>query len=623
MAFIPMLVIGTFSIIKITNTLTDLSDDLGTQSVDQLASTIRIVMDKELTLVNGLSASGNIAARHSGISAQQGESAKKEMEALNREFHATLQQLGNQYSAMFLTDSKGIGIAGLKSDGDTKGFVGMDVSDRDYFKAARQEGKASIGSMVKSKLSDNSVMTICSPIKSEKGEFLGILALTLKSDLLITLVTSTKVGQTGYSFLLNEKGTVVAHPKRELILEANFSSEKGLEELTQKMTSQQKGALSYFYDGKERVACFAPVGIKSWSLATVQLKDEVLKHVLAFRNQEILIGVLLLVFALILVFLFGKSISGPMAKVAAGLSAISKRVAEISAQVSSASGTLAEGASEQAASIEETSSSLEEMSSMTKQNADNASNANQLMMKTTETVSGAGRSMEKLTTSMREISRASEETSKIIKTIDEIAFQTNLLALNAAVEAARAGEAGAGFAVVADEVRNLAMRAAEAAKSTAGLLEGTVKKVKEGSDLVDKTEKEFREVAVNVQKSGELVGEISAASNEQAQGIEQVNKAVSEMDKVVQQNAASAEETASASEEMNSQAERMNLFVEDLEILVTGERATNHTFMKTPEDETPSGQVQDRKKAALTRRRNSAREPKKLMSPKVMETSDF
>ena len=104
--------------------------------------------------------------------------------------------------------------------------------------------------------------------------------------------------------------------------------------------------------------------------------------------------------------------------------------------------------------------------------------------------------MDKLTTSMGEISKASEETSKIIKTIDEIAFQTNLLALNAAVEAARAGEAGAGFAVVADEVRNLAMRAAEAAKNTANLIEGTVKKVKDGSELVGQTEKEFREVAL-------------------------------------------------------------------------------------------------------------------------------
>ena len=214
------------------------------------------------------------------------------------------------------------------------------------------------------------------------------------------------------------------------------------------------------------------------------------------------------------------------------------------------------------------------------------------MTGTTQTVSRASETMDKLTVSIGEISQASEETSKIIKTIDEIAFQTNLLALNAAVEAARAGEAGAGFAVVADEVRNLAMRAAEAAKNTADLIEGTVRKVKEGSDLVEKTDVEFREVALSVGKSGELVGEISAASHEQAQGIEPINKAVSEMDKAVQRNAANAEEAASASEEMNAQACQMNEFVSALRALVHGSkgdgaaRNTASRDNKTLENET-------------------------------------
>jgi methyl-accepting chemotaxis protein len=178
--------------------------------------------------------------------------------------------------------------------------------------------------------------------------------------------------------------------------------------------------------------------------------------------------------------------------------------------------------------------------------------------------------MEKLTISMKDISEASEETQKIVKTIDEIAFQTNLLALNAAVEAARAGEAGAGFAVVADEVRNLAMRAADAAKNTSGMIEGTVKKIKDGSDLVTTTNEAFTEVATSASKVGELVGEIAAASNEQAQGIEQVNRAVAEMDKVTQQNAANAEESAGASEEMRGQAEQMKDVIAELLVLVSG-----------------------------------------------------
>ena len=211
---------------------------------------------------------------------------------------------------------------------------------------------------------------------------------------------------------------------------------------------------------------------------------------------------------------------------------------------------------------------MEEMSSMTRQNASNAEQADSLMKEANKVVDQANTSMSQLTVSMQEISSASDETSKIIKTIDEIAFQTNLLALNAAVEAARAGEAGAGFAVVADEVRNLAMRAADAAKNTASLIEATVKKVGDGSELVTKTNDAFSEVASNTVKVGELVAEIAAASKEQAQGIDQVAKAVTEMDKVTQRNAASAEESASASEEMSAQAVQMKGFVGSLEAMV-------------------------------------------------------
>jgi X-X-X-Leu-X-X-Gly heptad repeat protein len=286
------------------------------------------------------------------------------------------------------------------------------------------------------------------------------------------------------------------------------------------------------------------------------------------------------------VLFVNRGVVRPLNRIVAGFTETAEQVSTGAGQVSSNSQRLAEGSSEQAASIEETSSSLEEMSSMTKQNADNANQADNLMKEANQVVGQANDSMGDLTTSMEEISKASEETSKIIKTIDEIAFQTNLLALNAAVEAARAGEAGAGFAVVADEVRNLAMRAADAAKNTAELIEGTVKKTKDGTELVTRTNKAFGEVATSSAKVGELVGEIAAASNEQAHGIEQVNKAVTEMDKVVQQNAANAEESASASEEMNSQAEQMKSMVKELVVLVGGSagaaKAVSQTQVRAP-----------------------------------------
>ena len=265
-----------------------------------------------------------------------------------------------------------------------------------------------------------------------------------------------------------------------------------------------------------------------------------------------------------------RSITKPIRRIIEGLNQGAEQVASASGQVSSSSQSLAEGSSEQAASIEETSSSLEEMSSMTKQNAEHAGQADNLMKEANQVVGQANDSMAELIGSMQEISKASEETSKIIKTIDEIAFQTNLLALNAAVEAARAGEAGAGFAVVADEVRNLAIRAADAAKNTSELIKDTVKKINDGSELVTRANVALSQVADSSSKVGDLVAEIAAASNEQAQGVEQINTAVAEMDKVTQSNAAIAEESAGAAEELNAQAERMKTMVGEL-VAVAGD----------------------------------------------------
>jgi methyl-accepting chemotaxis protein len=308
-----------------------------------------------------------------------------------------------------------------------------------------------------------------------------------------------------------------------------------------------------------------------WIIGSGIYMDDVERDISQMLYVFFGVGIVVVVGSLCLSLLMARSISRPINRAIEGLSEVAEQVSTASTQVASASQSLADGASQQAAGIEETSSSIEEMSSMTRQNADNANQANTLMVDMSGVVDEANHAMKELTQSMNEISQASEETAKIIKTIDEIAFQTNLLALNAAVEAARAGEAGAGFAVVADEVRNLAMRAADAAKNTANLIEGSVKKIKSGSEIVARTNEAFGKVAQGAKKENELVGEIAAASQEQSQGIEQINKTVSEMEKVIQKNAASAEESASAAEEMSTQTQHMKGFVSELITLVRGQ----------------------------------------------------
>ncbi|MHC4887599.1 MAG: methyl-accepting chemotaxis protein [Planctomycetota bacterium] len=277
----------------------------------------------------------------------------------------------------------------------------------------------------------------------------------------------------------------------------------------------------------------------------------------------VVVGVVLAVF-------IARGIVTILARTTSALSNGAEQIASASGQISSFSMNLAEGATEQAASLEETSSALEEMASMTSQNAENAGAANTMMEETSRQVAEGATAVKSMASAMGEISESSDEISKIIKTIEEIAFQTNLLALNAAVEAARAGDAGKGFAVVADEVRNLAQRSAEAARSTADLIEGTVTRVKNGTEIVGGLETSFAAVEESSGRVAGLVSEITVASNEQAQGVDQVNTAVAQMDKVTQQNAANAEQSASASEELNAQADQLNGIVRDLAAMVGG-----------------------------------------------------
>ena len=296
------------------------------------------------------------------------------------------------------------------------------------------------------------------------------------------------------------------------------------------------------------------------------------------RRAAIMVTGAAILLGVVLAFFLIRSVTKPINRIIDNLNQGATEVSSASEQVSEASQQLAEGASEQAASLEETSASLEEMSSMTRQNADNASQANSLMAEASDIVTRAGKSMDEMANSMAGIAESGDEISKIVKSIDEIAFQTNLLALNAAVEAARAGEAGAGFAVVADEVRNLAQRAAEAAKSTQHLIENTVSRIHEGSKLVDVTRDSFQAVSGSAEKVAALIGEVASASSEQASGIEQVNLAVNQMDQVTQGNAAAAEESASASQQLSAMSVNMNDMVDELVTVIHG--SSGNTVVK-------------------------------------------
>ncbi len=298
-----------------------------------------------------------------------------------------------------------------------------------------------------------------------------------------------------------------------------------------------------------------------------------------FSLAAMLVGT---VAAIVLGFLITRAITRPIQRVTAQLSAGAEQTAAAAAQVSTSSQSLASGASEQAASLEETGASLEELSSMTKRNADSAASAKTLSGETRNAAETGHRDMAEMREAMNAIKTSSADIAKIIKTIDEIAFQTNILALNAAVEAARAGEAGAGFAVVADEVRALAQRSAQSAKETASQIEIAIQNGEHGVRISDKVASSLDVIVGKARQVDEIVAQIATASNEQTQGIGQINTAVRQMDKVTQGNAANAEETAAAAEELTAQSVTLAESVEELHVLIDGGTRRTAPLEKTP-----------------------------------------
>jgi methyl-accepting chemotaxis protein len=463
------------------------------------------------------------------------------------------------YDFFLITDDKGV-VAGDTVQG---AYKGKDLSGEDAVRRALQR-QTVIAEVRVSERTRAPYLLVAAPLVY-KDTLIGAAAVGWRIGPLGAKIGNITIGERGHIVVADRAGRLVIHPDANLIMSATLERLPGMEHAGRAMQSAAAGVTQVRTADGEQLVSYGPVEQAGWSIALIQPLAEVRGPI--ERMRDILGACVLgsaLALGLVIAWIVRREINRPIDRIVGELGQGAEDVAAAASQMASAGQALAAHSSEQAASLQETTASLEEMSSMTQQNAGHAREADRLMQEANGVVAKVALSMDKLKGAMADISRSSEETSRIIRTIDEIAFQTNLLALNAAVEAARAGEAGAGFAVVAEEVRSLALRAAEAARSTAGLIEGTVKTIQLGATVVTGADGEFNDVAGRTRKVGELLREITAASDQQAQGIEQINRAVAEMDKTVQQNAAGAEQSAGAANEMNAQAGRVKAIVQEL-----------------------------------------------------------
>ena len=311
-----------------------------------------------------------------------------------------------------------------------------------------------------------------------------------------------------------------------------------------------------------------------WVVGTGMYVDDVEQELHALTLAFFGVAALASGLALVLTYFVVRTVSRPLRAIAAELVSAADEVTSAASQVAGASQSLAQGASSQAASLQQTSASTEEISSMARKSVDSSRGSAAHTLKTSEAVADANRRLEEMTRSMGEINTSSAKIAKIIKVIDEIAFQTNILALNASVEAARAGEAGMGFAVVADEVRSLARRCAQAAQDTTSLIEDSIGRTRDGAAKLDQVTQSINEITGSAGALQKLVDDVHANSRQQAEGIDQIARALAHMGSITQTTASNAEESAAAGEELSAQAESMRASVRQLDSLVAGQGNT-------------------------------------------------
>ncbi len=611
---LPLVVVGFLAVSKCSTALTVNARENAASQAEKLADLIEATLEAQLKTAAAHAVDTNVRQISQRVKELGIKGSKADIRYLRQQMKDKFKQLDGSYLGIFVTDANGAMYTGELATGEE--YKGVNLADMDYFQRAKATGKPVAGDVVTSKVTGDVIYVICAPIFSYENDFLGIFGLSFKARPLLSHVSQVKVGQSGYAFMCDRDGIIIAHPKKEYEMTLDLKTLKGMEKITHAMMSQEAGSLDYFFKGKNKTAGIAPVTLKGWSIAITQDESEFLAAAHSIRNSILTVTAITVLLVCCLVYLFARSITLPLNKAVVGLQDIAQgegnltmrlqvtskdeigelaqwfntfieklqgiisQIAENTNLIDSSSqelSSVAASLSENSADTSRRADSVAEATSEMTSNLNNVAAAVEQSTANTTMVASAAEQMsgtigeiatnsqeahsislkaveqaESTSKKMGELGHAAMAIGKVTEAITEISEQTNLLALNATIEAARAGEAGKGFAVVANEIKELA-------KQTANATQDIKNRIADMQETTNGTVEEILQITEVINKVNSIVAVISTAVDEQsaatqeiATNIAQASRGMEEVNDNVSQSSAVASTISQDIETVNA-----------------------------------------------------------------------